>query len=179
MEDQSSREYILELAREIGMVVFSSGNLDTSLGHLLTECLYLSPTQERALMRPLGTRAKIDTLLRLSKFAFDKAAQRKLVSSWCNRAKAKMDERNTVIHGTPGIYDGKIKLHLYSSSNAFEGKNEEWPKERVSGLFHAIVDLKRELETEIRPEFAVWIQAARKFHAEHWSGPQTPPVKSA
>jgi hypothetical protein len=88
-----------------------------------------------------------------------------------------MNERNTVIHGTPGIYDGKIKLHLYSASNAFDGKTEEWPKERVRALFLSISDLKKELDTEVRPAFTVWIQAARKFHAEHWRGPQTPPFE--
>lgn len=156
------------------MLTLTASTLDTALGDLLTECLYLSPTQEKSLMRPLGTRAKIDTLQRLAKFAFDRPAERKPITSWCERAKARMNERNTVIHGAPGIHDGKVTLRLYSSSNAFDGKMEEWPKERVTDLFLSISDLKKELENEIRPLFANWILATRKFHEAHWRGPRTP-----
>ena len=157
------------------MVVVNSSTLDTALSDLLAQCLYLSTTQENALLRPLGTRAKIDTLQRLAKFALSPLPSVKTVTSWCERAKAKMNERNTVIHGAPGIHKGKITLRLYTGGKAFDGEMEEWPKERVSNLHEAIFELRKELQTEVAPLFDTWLRATRKYHREHFDGPRTPP----
>jgi hypothetical protein len=179
MEDQTSAEYLEKYMHQIGAVVIAASMFDYALASLLSECFCLSAFQENALLRPLGTRPKLDILQRIAKLALDaKDPDLKRVTVWSEGAKTTLNDRNTVIHGTPGHHDKKVTFRLYSGSKAFGVDPEPWPLEKVQDLCTKISGLRKDVDNQIRPIFAQWIQAARQYVADELSSAETPDEKS-
>jgi len=175
MVDQNSNEYVLDFTQQIGLLVVIASGFDSSLSDLLSECFYLSATQQNVLLRPLSTRAKLDILQRLARHVHgNKDPKTKKIVAWSEAVKSKFNDRNTLVHGVPGFWDGEIRMRVYSAGNAFSGDPEAWPKEKVTDLHLAINDAAKEIESEIRPYFETWIQAAREYHVSHFDGPRSP-----
>jgi hypothetical protein len=101
----------------------------------------------------------------LGKYIYGKEPQQKLIANWCDRAKKRLEDRNIVVHGSPGIdpRTGKITLRLYSAGKAFEGGPDEWSAARVKHLALEIRALEREVETLLSPAFDLWTQAAERY----------------
>jgi hypothetical protein len=172
MSDEPLQDDLDEYIKTIGLLVVRASSFDYQLAGLLSECFSLTAVQENVLLRPLGTRAKVDMLQRLSKFI--ESSQHKEICKWCQSVKDHFDERNTVVHGVPGMWEGKITLRLYSAAKAFTGRGEEWPLARVSELGTKINDLGVQLDTFIRPAFEQWIEASARYLAEDFAPSRAP-----
>lgn len=177
MSDNPTTSYLTAHAHEVGKLVLSVSLFDDDLTTLLSQCFALSEFQENALLRPMNTRAKIETLNRIGKL-FMNPEEQKALSTWCQTAKDKLDERNEVIHGQPGLdAEGEPTFRLYSGKRGIFGKPETWSIIRVWELMCSFGEMSDQIRNEVYPQFQTWIEKARGGAQTQPTDEQTPPEK--
>lgn len=147
--DQQSDAYFEEHSAQTGRVISCAAYFDDAISEFLASYLELSQLQENALLRPMSTRNKVDLLGRLSNQFVDKASlgeMKRLLSE----ARSALDERNALVHGVPGVVDGKFALISWVGKGKLDPKPDEWPVQRVCRLaqrFIGLTDFFAELTT--------------------------------
>lgn len=136
--DQQSPEYFEEHSIQVARVVFAAATLDDLVSTFIAEFLDLADFQENALLRPMGTRAKIDLMQRLSNHYIGKK-QTKAINGLFVAARDALDQRNAIIHGIPSEIDGKFAFRSWTGKAKLTGEPELWPIERVCGLAHRLI----------------------------------------
>jgi hypothetical protein len=131
--DQQSPEYFEEHAVHVARVIFAAAMLDDLVSTFIAEFLDLEEFQENALLRPMGTRAKIDLLQRLSNHYVGRK-ETKSINSLFAAARDALEERNAVVHGIPSQIDGAFAFRSWTGKAKLTGEPDLWPVERVCAL---------------------------------------------
>ncbi|MFP5329401.1 MAG: hypothetical protein ACLGHC_04605 [Alphaproteobacteria bacterium] len=166
--------YLTAYVGEIGKIVFSVSVFEDLLTNLISDCFNLSEIQENALLRPLPTRAKIETLSRLGQMALDKPGQ-KALSKWCETTKERLEDRNALVHGQPGQEGRHVTFRVYSGKHGFFGKPEVWTMNDVCDVRDYFILACDEVEQTIRPKFEAWIvRMSEGAHSQDDASPAQP-----
>lgn len=148
--NELSEDFLDQYSIQIARVVVAAGHYDDALSETIADLLELKPLQEAVLVRPVQPRAKLDTLNRLGKQFLAKDDSKKL-STYVDAAKKTLDERNALIHGSPGHKDGKIMFRSFTGQYRLTGSPQRWTIQRVSDLATAIIDHSDELAGIVAP----------------------------
>ena len=146
--NEMSVEFLDQFSIQIARVVIAAGHFDDELTATLTSLLDLKPIQEAALVRPMQPRAKLDLLERLSK-QFLSDAKHKQFAKYTKAAKATLDERNALIHGSAGHLGGKVSFRSFTGKYKLTGTPQRWSIERVSDLATALQDHEKALTKSV------------------------------
>jgi hypothetical protein len=176
MDDHTSNEYMNEFVHQMGRMIIAASLFDDDLTNLLSECFCLLPLQENALLRPLSTRAKAELLARVGKL-FLTEDRMKPINAWCTTVKATLDERNELIHGSPGHKDGKIHFRSYGGKHRMLGKSDAWDTQRVSDLADRFSGFSDEVGKLRSAPFSEWIEVALAMLRSQFASEQTPQGK--
>ena len=144
--DQTSPEYFEEHAVHVARVVYSAVTFDDAISTFIAEFLGLEDYQENALLRPMGHRAKVDLLQRLTNHYLPRTVA-KSMAGFFNAAKEAIDGRNALIHGVPvELEGGAFGLVSWVGKNKLLGEPEPWPVERVCQLAQRFILLGDQVE---------------------------------
>lgn len=93
-----SREEMDKLALSLGRIVITCSSLEHAMTMVIAEILSLNEVQERTLVRPMATSAKIALLKRIAKDYLSKD-DHKRVAKVTDAIKGAAEHRNDLIHG--------------------------------------------------------------------------------
>jgi hypothetical protein len=151
--DQTSEGYFEEHAIQVARVVYSAANFDHAISTFIAEFLGLEDYQENALLRPMGHRAKVDLLQRLTNHYLPSIAAKE-IAPFFKAARDAIDARNALIHGVPvELEGGAFGLISWVGKNKLLGEPEPWPVQRVCQLAQSFIllgDQVQELVDEFR-----------------------------
>ena len=137
--NEMSVEFLDQYSIQIDRVVVAAGLFDDALSETITDLLELRPLQEAVLVRPMQPRAKLDLLIRLGK-QFLETEESKQLSGYAEAAKKTLEERNALIHGSPGHKDRKIMFRSFTGQYRLTGSPQRWTIQRVSDLASAVIE---------------------------------------
>lgn len=151
-------------AHASGRVLLAAGVYDEDLAVFCSDLLTLTKLQENALVRPMSTRNKLDMLQRLAAH-FLNVGPSKAVTKYCENTKKVFDERNSLVHASPGHdKQGRVSLKSFTGKNKLTGKPENWDIDRLNALV-ANISKANEGLAAIRDHF----EPLREGHVAHVS----------
>jgi hypothetical protein len=151
MDQDAVQKSFDDLAYAIGLLFINVGGFEHILNLTVAAALGLNHLQERALLRGMQSRSKIEILELIGKKAFVDEAKDKL-KVLTNEARTIADFRNDIAHGLL-TYDQHGAHHVitFKGDNRFEGKAKELKSATVSeyavraielaGQFQALLNL--------------------------------------
>ena len=146
--NERSVEVLDRYSIQIARVVIAAGFYEDDLAETLKGTLQLTTLQTNALVRPMGTRAKLDLLCRLAKVAHITPDKRRQIIKHSETAKRAFDERNSIVHAHYGHNEeGKVALRSYSGAEKLTGKPKRWSIQEISDLAGKIVLTTDRLKT--------------------------------
>lgn len=143
--DETSREYLDDMARELGRLVISFSQLEHAATMLIAEILELSQVAERALVRPMMIANKL-ALLRLLCKQHVKPKNREAVVGWIERVAKASERRNDLAHGLYVHKDRKAFILSFSGGHRLTGNPKRQSAKEIALLSLEVQDIRSEAQ---------------------------------
>lgn len=150
-EDQTSYQYLDDLALKVGAVIVAFTQLEHTLTVTIAAILDLNDLQERALVRPMSITNKTSLLKLLAK-EYTKEPFRGKILKTLKAIEDAADNRNNLAHGFYAHRGNKLAILSFSGASKLTGKPVAWTVENLKTLLSEIVFLRNEIQ-ELRAHF--------------------------
>ncbi|MDO8397763.1 MAG: hypothetical protein Q7T45_08080 [Bradyrhizobium sp.] len=134
---QPSPEYVKELCEAVGRVIVSFAICEHALTISTAKIFGLTRVQERALVRPIGLRAKTSLLRRVGKDCLI-PGNYKTLNEILKEVEDLSDDRNNLAHGFYGTKNGKFTLVTFSGEARISSRPVAWTPTTLTQLAGSI-----------------------------------------
>ena len=150
--DERSPSVLDKFSKQIAFVVYNSSYYEDALAETIKVVLGLNALQTNALVRPMGARAKLDLLCRLSGASDISGDEKKIISKHSEAAKKAFEDRNAIIHGQFGHNQShEVVVRSYGGKEKLTGTPKRWSLQMISTIATTFSDHGRELERVCSP----------------------------